>query len=137
MKGRGFMEMAVERRIQMGLPILPKHIAQVEAAKASRLAALADVVVPERRPQFVYFVGAGDSGPVKIGVAMSIEARLMALQVSHYEPLTVLATCPGSIKLEREYHRRFADARLLGEWFTRTPEIEAEIARLNQMEQAA
>ncbi len=45
-------------------------------------------------------------------------------------PLRILAKTEGSRTQERAYHARFAAIRLHGEWFERTPEIEAEIERL-------
>lgn len=77
----------------------------------------------------VYFI-ASESGPIKIGKANNPEGRLKSLQTGHHERLSILATCEGGGEREREYHRRFAAFRLTGEWFTRCPEIEAEIERL-------
>lgn len=84
----------------------------------------------------VYFIS-GETGPIKIGESSNLRNRLSNLQAASPVVLSILATCPGGSKREREYHRQFASARLHGEWFARTPEIEAEIARLNHMEQAA
>lgn len=83
-------------------------------------------------PQKVYFIGPA-SGPVKIGIAAKPMDRLKALQTSHHERLEILATCEGGMEQERNYHTRFEADRLSGEWFTRTPEIEAEIARLQPL----
>jgi len=77
----------------------------------------------------IYFIGPRD-GPVKIGFASRLAVRLKDLRLANAFPLEVLASVEGPPCLERQYHRRFASARLHGEWFTRTPEIEAEIARL-------
>lgn len=83
---------------------------------------------PAKRP-VVYFVAA-PNGLIKIGTTGNIEWRLASLNFQSPVPLTLLVTTKGSHMAEREYHRRFASARAHGEWFTRTPEIEAEIARL-------
>jgi len=77
----------------------------------------------------VYFIG-GETGPIKIGESSNVRNRFSDLQASSPVVLSVLATCPGGSKAEREYHRRFASARLHGEWFSRTPEIEAEISKI-------
>jgi hypothetical protein len=82
------------------------------------------------KPQFVYFIGA-PSGPVKIGIAVNPKLRLNGLQTGHHEKLELLATCHGGAEQERAYHERFWECRLKGEWFERTAEIEAEIARLS------
>jgi hypothetical protein len=62
---------------------------------------------------------------------MHPEGRLRDLQCGYPYELKVLALCEGSAGVEQGYHRQFADCRLNGEWFERTPEIEAEIKRLN------
>lgn len=85
--------------------------------------------VAPRHPTTVYFV-AGEVGAVKIGSARDVNKRLIDLQCGSPITLKVLATVEGGQKREREYHRQFAAHRLHGEWFSRTPEIEAEIARL-------
>lgn len=84
----------------------------------------------------IYFIGPAD-GPVKIGFASRLAVRLKDLRLANALPLEVLASVEGPPRLEREYHRRFASARLHGEWFERTPEIEAEIASLIDQSEAA
>ena len=42
------------------------------------------------------------------------------------------AVTTGGLWAERDYHKRFAQWWMRGEWFERCPEIEAEIARLSQ-----
>jgi hypothetical protein len=78
----------------------------------------------------VYFVG-GETGPVKIGwTQQPIKARLKCVQNGSPVKLYVLATKPANRIQEKWYHRQFAAHRLHGEWFERTPELLAEIARL-------
>lgn len=67
----------------------------------------------------VYFIQAGEGGPIKIGLADDVAARLMELQVGNHECLTVLRTVDGNRSVERWFHRHFADKRLRGEWFRR------------------
>lgn len=90
----------------------------------------------EDGPQFVasvrshvYFIGCGTA--VKIGIAKDVGKRLAGIQTHCPFLVSVLAICEGGRKQEREYHRRFAAHRLHGEWFSPTPEILAEIDRLN------
>jgi hypothetical protein len=85
-----------------------------------------------RWPQgnLVYFIGAAD-GFVKIGFTKNLTSRLCDLQSANPVPLRVLAYSEGGRYLEREYHQLFADARHFYEWFRLTPEIQAEIDRLN------
>lgn len=80
----------------------------------------------------VYFI-AGDSGPVKIGVAADPAVRLKTLQTANPVRLSILATAKGGSQKEAAYHRRFAAHRLHGEWFERVPEILDEIERLNPL----
>lgn len=84
----------------------------------------------EPKAQLVYFIGS-ESGPIKIGIASQPIYRLKSLQTGHHERLELLATCEGGQPLEYAYHQRFAEHRLAGEWFKRTPELLAEIERLN------
>ncbi len=78
----------------------------------------------------VYFI-AGDSGPIKIGMASDIRRRLRELQRGSPVKLAVLAATEGGGLIECWYHQRFASHRLHGEWFERPPDILAEIDRLN------
>lgn len=79
----------------------------------------------------VYFIG-GDDTPIKIGFSSAPTLRLEALQTGHWVKLSILATSPGTLATEAEYHNRFAEHRLHGEWFARSPTLLAEIARLNE-----
>jgi hypothetical protein len=86
----------------------------------------------ERKPQWIYFVGAGDGEPIKIGRANNIKQRLSMIQSGNPKRLRVLASffSDDSIATEQAYHDRFAAHRLHGEWFAPHPDILAEIARL-------
>lgn len=83
------------------------------------------------RAHCIYFIGA-ESGPVKIGKAVCPFTRLKCLQTAHHERLTLLAICEGGAGRERGYHRQFKEHRIRGEWFARSPELVAEIERLNE-----
>jgi len=70
----------------------------------------------------VYFIQQGDDGPVKIGVSGSARGRLIDLQRSHAEKLTLLGrrTLPegwAARELEAELHHRLRRHRIRGEWF--------------------
>jgi hypothetical protein len=78
----------------------------------------------------VYFIRHSD-GPVKIGIAYDVAKRLKALQTGHYADLTVLAVRTGGRKREADYHARFKAHALRGEWFHASPEVMAEIAKIN------
>lgn len=70
------------------------------------------------RHQHVYFIQSIHGGPVKIGRAEDVNARLRELQTAHPYPLKVLAVIPyGGKAMEQDLHERLAADRLTGEWF--------------------
>lgn len=73
------------------------------------------------RTAFVYLIGA-DAGPIKIGHASNLKTRLHSLQIGNWEPLSVLhsVTVPlfTAQGAEAAMHKRFADYRVRGEWFS-------------------
>jgi hypothetical protein len=73
----------------------------------------------EREP-IVYFIQAGDAGPIKIGTTLNLTSRLSELQCGCPDELRVLGSIPGSHALESELHARFATHRYRGEWFVAT-----------------
>lgn len=78
---------------------------------------------------YVYFI-AGTDTPVKIGLSKAPHERLSILQTAHWTKLSILALVEGSYPLEREFHIRFAQTRLEGEWFERGPDLDALIASI-------
>jgi hypothetical protein len=75
----------------------------------------------------LYFIQAGADGPIKIGVAGNVGARLKTLQTASPFPLRLLAVVPGDVEDERSLHRRFASDRLSGEWFRPSDALAAHI----------
>lgn len=84
--------------------------------------------IANRDGSSVYFAAAGDR--IKIGWSRHVATRIGQLQVGNPDPVTLLATMPGGVSKERELHRRFAHARLAGEWFTATPDLEEFVTAL-------
>jgi hypothetical protein len=80
---------------------------------------------PRKQAQgWVYFLQpqGRPTAEVKIGFSeRSIVARLKNLQTASPEPLTFLAAIPGTRETERELHRRFAEVRVCGEYFSAGP----------------
>lgn len=72
----------------------------------------------------VYFIQAGEDGPVKIGVAKNPEKRLPALQVNCVAKLRPLGVVNGDRETERSLHARFAASRVRGEWFGLSAELQ-------------
>lgn len=79
----------------------------------------------------VYFIGSGEGRPIKIGRASDVRQRLAVLQNGSFEQLTILATVPGGVDVEREFHARFADLRMRGEWFEPGEALLATVAELS------
>lgn len=77
-------------------------------------------IKPESR--FVYVMQAGESGPVKIGVARNPLSRLRELQTGCFARLRLIAMedlsdRSDALALESALHKRFRPYRLHGEWF--------------------
>lgn len=73
----------------------------------------------------IYFILNTEKNTVKIGYTNSdVKQRLSDLQTGSPEKLDVLATMEGGAKIESELHAKFQGARLSGEWFVYTKEIE-------------
>lgn len=68
----------------------------------------------------VYLLRPGTLPVVKIGKAHDPEARLLDLQVAHWERLELLRVWEGNEAEEDGLHIRFADNHLRGDWFTFT-----------------
>lgn len=78
---------------------------------------------------FVYFIQAGDDGPVKIGIAADPQKRLDEMQIGNHADLVLIAYRPGGLQMERELHARLASGRIRGEWFAAdTPGLKEEIS---------
>lgn len=65
----------------------------------------------------VYFIQAGDRGPIKIGWSGDVGRRLGELQTANAARLVLLGFVPGTLEDERLWHVRFAEERLEAEWF--------------------
>jgi excisionase family DNA binding protein len=66
----------------------------------------------------VYFIRSGMAGPIKIGHAKALRARIHALSTAHHDQLFLLATLAGGAVQERRLHEKFSHLRIRGEWFT-------------------
>lgn len=78
---------------------------------------------------YIYAIASPD-GCVKIGKANSPEERLKDLQRGSASPLELLVAVPAHAQLERAIHKKFKHCHLSGEWFKRTPELDAFIDAL-------
>lgn len=73
--------------------------------------------------QFIYFIQAGKSGPIKIGITQNVLTRLSTLQTSHYEKLNLLKLFRGKLDDETNLLKQFKNCNIRGEWFWPTEEI--------------
>jgi hypothetical protein len=97
----------------------------------SEVMRLVQSVYTDRQAEtYVYAIQAGESGPVKIGIAKSPRERLSTLQTAHYEHLHGIAIWRGGRDQEKLLHETFADSRLIGEWFNPTEELLALVDSL-------
>lgn len=78
---------------------------------------------------WVYFIQAGEGGPIKIGFTTgSPAARLASLQTGNPYPLKLIAAVRGAVEVETELHGRFGHLRMVGEWFRPAADLTAFIA---------
>lgn len=115
--------------LRSGAPIVTETLAKqfgLGRTVTFGIVALARGDVPLQRPRvrppsprrgMVYFIQAYENGAIKIGYTTNLDRRLAALQTATGRPLTLLGTRTGSTQDERALHRKFAEARLDGEWF--------------------
>jgi hypothetical protein len=80
----------------------------------------------------VYFIGRGEDGPIKIGIAHDPEKRRIDLQVAVPEELYILAAFRGDIAVERMLHAIFEPDHIRGEWFRRSPALVEFIGHLTK-----
>lgn len=78
--------------------------------------------------QFVYFIQADESGPIKIGfTADDPRRRLASLQTGNPAALRLLGAIKGTFADERRFHSDLAEWRLQGEWFQSHPTVLAMV----------
>ena len=88
------------------------------SAGTSRLDTLGDI----------YFIQSGERPFVKIGYAVDVGARLVALQCGNPDELSLLGTVAGTLRDELAWHHRLASYAIRGEWFALSDEVRSSIA---------
>lgn len=79
----------------------------------------------------VYFVQAGDRGPIKIGISKNVNSRISSLQTANSKELVLLGIIESNAdeNLEAKLHSLFAKDLARGEWFNPSPELLEYICR--------
>lgn len=87
----------------------------------------------------VYFLRAGEGGPVKIGWSKRLSSRIGEIQTGSPVRLDLIRTISCESWVELWLHDQFSDNRLVGEWFvfddemlTITPPPEKPVTALNR-----
>jgi len=79
----------------------------------------------------IYFIQAGENGPIKIGFTNGDgKTRMAQLQTGNNKKLKLLFIYTGGTVTEKELHWFHRYHRVRGEWFNNVPEIHAEIKSL-------
>ena len=72
----------------------------------------------------IYFISAGDGGPIKIGKCkVSVRKRIKTLQIGSAIKLVPIGQMEGSTQEEDEIHSVFDRYRIHGEWFNPAEEL--------------
>lgn len=87
---------------------------------------------PEPRA-WLYYIQAGDDGPVKVGLAVNPYDRLSTLQQGNAVTLTLRSvewTCKHA---EKFLHEIYAPAHIRGEWFEPAPLVKSVMEQIGWM----
>lgn len=113
------LSLAIERGA--GIRLSADDLSLMEECGA--LDVLPDFTFPEIRrvcescAKWVYFIQAGDNGPIKIGFGKNPEARRTGHQTSNHAQLRIVGLLPGDQGVESDLHDFYAREHIRGEWF--------------------
>jgi hypothetical protein len=71
----------------------------------------------------VYFIQAGNSGPIKIGRTKNAQQRKHHLQLATHHDLTLLAAFKAPFWAEGQLHHFYTQERIRGEWYRPSPRL--------------
>ena len=83
---------------------------------------------PGGRLMPVYFIQAGEGGPIKIGHAANVRRRVAGLRTACPTEILARGYIAGDEQTERALHRQFNDDRVRGEWFRPSAALLAVVA---------
>lgn len=80
----------------------------------------------------IYFIQAGENGPIKIGRSEDPQKRLEQLQVGNHQKLSIIWICENEqyeddCEFESILHDIFKEYKLRGEWFRWCKQVEKYI----------
>jgi hypothetical protein len=75
----------------------------------------------------IYFIQAGEGGPIKIGFSVDPVARLSKVQSDNAAPCRLLGVMPGDEPEEGALHSKLAKHRIRGEWFAASADVLAQV----------
>ena len=85
----------------------------------------------------VYFIQAGDNGPIKIGTSSVPEMHIDRLQQGNHEELRLIAEIPGERSLEKKVRADLKAFELGRKWFHATDEVLNYIKKIQLTEYKA
>lgn len=71
----------------------------------------------------IYFVQAGENGPIKIGHANRVHLRIDSLQTGCPDELILIRAVDLNHETEWDMHRLFKNSHIRGEWYKRTDKL--------------
>lgn len=81
----------------------------------------------------IYFLQAGDDGPIKIGyTSRRSEIRRQCCQTYNSEPIRLLAEAGGERDLEDRLHDYLEKYRIRGEWFENCPQVQEIVQAIDE-----
>ena len=80
----------------------------------------------------VYFIQAGNNGPIKIGVSSVPQMHLDRLQQGNHEELRLIAEIPGERSLEQKVQADLKAFELERKWFHATNEVLDYIKKIQE-----
>ena len=80
----------------------------------------------------VYFIQAGNNGPIKIGVSSVPQMHLDRLQQGNHEELRLIAEIPGERSLEQKVQADLKAFELERKWFHATDEVLDYIKKIQE-----
>lgn len=109
------------RAVAVSLEVMRTFARERDAGVLPKLDLDAIHVQKSTKSILTYFIQAGDTGLIKIGVTTDFEKRLRSLETMSPVPLRILGVVRGDI--EAECHTALAKWRQHGEWFEPTSEV--------------